>query len=321
MSNQFLKADFPHLAANIFNRSEDKVWNYSNTFPHKIFRVGRLKVGVIGLTTMSTPHTTATDVSELDFKDHVNVTIENSKTLKQQGVDIVLLVAHVGVVCKTGNLSDNHHLKIRSKATKIETSCSENDELYSFLNQLPPGTLDGVIGGHKHTIVHHWLNDIPVVVGECNARHFNVLYMTYDLINKKLISDYTKIEGPVPVCETVFHSERTCYSNHTLGILDENIQFLNFTFHGKIMQEDLGVKDYLHPYLKKAEMQKSDILGYIANPMLNSNDEESEMGNFVADAIRNHCHSDVVVLNRGMMRITWQQGVFSLYDLYETFPF
>ena len=321
MSNQFSKADYPHLSANIFNRSEDKVWNFTNTFSHKIFQAGRLKVGVIGLTTLSTPHTTSTNVTELDFKDHVNVTIENSKALKQQGVDIVLLVAHVGVVCKTGNVSDNHHLTIRSKATKIETNCSETDELYAFLNQLPPRTLDGVVGGHKHTIVHHWLNDIPVVVGDSNARHFNVLYLTYDLINKRLISDYTKIEGPVPVCETMFHTERTCYTNHTMGLLDENTQFLNFTFHGKIMQEDLGVKDYLHSYLEKAERQKSDILGYIANPMMSSNEEESEMGNFVADAIRNNCNSDVVVLNHGTMRVNWQQGVFSVYDLYETIPF
>jgi 2',3'-cyclic-nucleotide 2'-phosphodiesterase (5'-nucleotidase family) len=55
--------------------------------------------------------------------------------------------------------------------------------------------------------------------------------------------------------------------------------------------------------------------------MLNSNDDESEMGNFVADGMRQHCDADVVLLNRGMMRVNWQQGVFSVYDLYETFPF
>ena len=321
MSNQFLKADFPHLAANVYNRSTESVWNFTNTFPHQVFRVGRLKVGVIGLTTMNTPHTTSFNVSGLEFKDHVNITIEKSRSLKAQGVDIILLVAHVGVICKTGKITDNHFLTIRHTKSKVFTKCSENDELYAFLNQLPAGTLDGVIGGHKHTIVHHWLNNIPVVIGECNAKHFNVLYLTYDMINKKVIHENTKIEGPVPVCETMFHTERTCYTNHTEGVLDENIDFLNISFHGKVIHEDLGLKDYLHIYLEKAEKQKEDILGYIAHPMLNSNEEESDMGNFATDAIRKHCNSDVALLNHGTLRVTWQQGVFSAYDLYETFPF
>ena len=319
MNDQFSKAHFPHLAANIYNKSENNVWNFSNTFPHKIFQVGGLKVGVIGLTTMSTPHTTATDVSELIFEDHVNITIEQSRILKEKGVDIVLLVAHVGVVCKNGDLSDNHHLDIRNKSSKAKTSCSESDELYSFLNKLPAGTLDGVVGGHKHTIVHHWLNDIPVMVGDCNARHFNVLYLTYDKINKKIISDYSKIEGPVPVCESIFNYKKTCFPQSTnVGV---NTTFFNFSYHNKIIQEDLPLKDLLHPYLEKAEDLKGNILGYIANPMLNSNDDESEMGNFVADAIRKHSNADVVLLNRGMMRVNWQEGIFSFYDLYETFPF
>ncbi len=34
-----------------------------------------------------------------------------------------------------------------------------------LLNSLPSGTLDAVVGGHYHTIVHHWVNNIPVIIG------------------------------------------------------------------------------------------------------------------------------------------------------------
>jgi hypothetical protein len=58
-----------------------------------------------------------------------------------------------------------------------------------LLNSLPSGTLDAVVGGHYHTIVHHWVNNIPVIIGykigliirrlECKLYQFIVFYSQF----------------------------------------------------------------------------------------------------------------------------------------------
>lgn len=321
MSHQFNLSNFPHLAANIYNKTDNTYWNFTKTFPNYIFQVGNLKVGVIGLTTTQTPQTTAgTDIDDLLFKEYVNITIEQSQILRNQGADIVLLDSHIGVRCRIGNETANEILKIRNKSSKQDTNCTENDELFEFLQQIPPETLDGVIAGHKHRIVHHWINDIPVVVSEKNARFFNVLYLTYDHVKKKVLRNLTKIEGPIPICETVPNNEHSCFFSPE-KTFEENITLNPISFHNKLIVENQGLLDFLDPYLQRAEELKLENIAYIANPMKRSNYEESELGNFVADVLKNHTNSDIVLLNRGEIRCDWLPGNFSYYDLFETFPF
>lgn len=321
MRNMFNLSEFPHLVANIYNKTDNSTNVFPNTLKNQIFQVGSLKVGVFGLSTVNTPQTTATSagLKELEFQDYVNISIMQSKFLRENGADIVLLDAHVGVRCKNGNMSESEILKIRTKKTKVDILCNENDELYRFLSRIPSDILDGVIAGHKHDIVHHWINDIPVVVGQKNARYFNVLYLTYDKRTKKVIKDLTKIEGPVPICETLPDFRRSCFFDHE--IIKGNITFRNLSFHNKIIKEDLGLKEHLGPYLEKAEKMRMETIGFVANMMNKSNDEESEMGNFVADVFRNHTNADVTLINRALMRIHWDKGPLTYYDLYETFPF
>ena len=66
-----------------------------------------------------------------------------------------------------------------------------------LLKSLPEGTVDGVVQGHRHRFVHHFINNIPYMGVINGGYYFNVLYLTFDdnnnIINKT-------IEGPIPVC-------------------------------------------------------------------------------------------------------------------------
>ena len=50
--------------------------------------------------------------------------------------------------------------------------------------------------------IHTWIGDLPVVVGKAYALYFNLLYVTYDKTNKKIMN--ISVEGPVPVCSKIF---------------------------------------------------------------------------------------------------------------------
>ena len=59
----------------------------------------------------------------------------------------------------------------------------------SLLTSLPQGTVDGVIQGHRHSFVHHYIKDIPYMGTINGGYYFNVMYLTFD--NNKLVD--TKI--------------------------------------------------------------------------------------------------------------------------------
>jgi 5'-nucleotidase len=313
------EANFPYLDSNIINKTTGKPQNFTNSRENKIFKVGSLKVGVFGMTTQETPFTTATNVSNLLFDDYLNTTLKESKALRDAGADLVLLTCHIGMFCLQGDLNDLYDIGLRNASTIPKTNCSPTDELYKFLEKVPEGVIDGVVGGHVHTLAHHWRNKIPVVMGASYAKYFNVLYFKYDKLNKKLLLNETQIEGPVPVCDKIFSKIKRCELE--AGVVSRDGQLSEFLFHNQHIKFDHSLYKYIKPYLKQAEEYQKDIYGYVQNPMNVTSDEESPLGDFIADCLQNASRSDVSLVNMGMLRINWPRGNLSYYTLFETIPF
>ncbi len=321
LSERLTKSNFDHVVSNINNIYNDKPVDFPNTFTSKIYKVGGIKVGIIGLITTQTPFTTATDVSGLIFKDYLQTTVEKSKALRAEGAEIVILVSHIGMKCVKGDLKDLVTLKLRNQTTPPGTNCSDSDELPLFFNSLPNGTVDALVGGHHHDFVHHFVNGVPVVIGENFARHFNVIYLAYDLKTKKILKEKTIIEGPIPICEHLPVGESTCFLKNMKNIPDNATKLQNFTFHGKTIEEDQKVLKDLDVYIQKGLEFKSKILAQIINPMHNSREEESPLGNYVCDVLQKYTKSKICIFNKGGIRIDWVSGDLSYYALYQTLPF
>lgn len=319
----FSQANFPYMTANVYNASTKNYWNMTNVSPSQMFQVGSLKIGVIGLTTTSTPFTTAFNVSDLHFKSYGRITIDESQKLREAGADIVLLSCHVGMFCTEGERYDLASLLLRNRKTVQKTSCNPRDELHSFVESLPKGAIDAVLGGHSHTIVHHWINDIPVLIGDQYARHFNVIYLTFDKINKRLLPENTIIEGPIPVCENLYPDERTCYPDNTKTgnfTFNNEMIFPNVSFHGKVIEVDFEMKEELKFYFDQVSKYTDEKIAYVARPMEITKKRDSALGNFVSNAIHEATQAELVILNRGVIRRDWDEGILTYDVLFETFP-
>lgn len=106
----------------------------------------------------------------MGYKDEV---INRSSKLREEGAHAVLILSHMGNYCKSDFTN-----AIRTNETK--TDPCEVDEMSLLLDSLPPGTVDGVVQGHRHRISHHYKNGIPVM-GTINGGYYmNVLYLTFD---------------------------------------------------------------------------------------------------------------------------------------------
>jgi 5'-nucleotidase len=311
------QAHYPYLAANIVDKDSGKLADFPNTLPHTIYTVGDsgLKVGVLGLSTLDTPTTTrAENVASFRFENFHDTTLKETAALRKAGAQVIVIVTHAGLFC------DDHihpEAKIRTP-DETQGVCEKNGEIVSLVESLPRGTVDAVVSGHTHSIVHHWINGVPIIQGSSSAKFFNVISLSYDWTEHRVLPSLSKIEGPIPVCEKVFKNRGDCNGD----IEDSNRgELVQATFRGEPVTPDAEITHLLEPIVKKTISMKRKLVGHASRRLDNKRSTESELGNLVSDAIRSAAHADVAIINSGGIRSPWESGKITYGDVYRSLPF
>ncbi|MEK6705120.1 MAG: bifunctional UDP-sugar hydrolase/5'-nucleotidase [Bdellovibrionota bacterium] len=312
------EATYPYLSANIFEKKTKKPAALPNLQPYVVLPVGKLRVGVIGLTTTDTPSTTRpSNVADLDFTDLKAATLSSAKAAREAGAQVVIVLAHVGLKCSPGRLPQTHLIR---RPTDQQGECGPNDELVELMNELPQGAVDAVISGHSHQIIHQWIAGTPVVQAGAFGQYINIIYLTYDLSGGKLLTEKTLIEGPVPICRKVFKNQNDC-NGMRQPPRNGRGPLVNAEFHKKQIKPDHAVLNMLEPLFQKTSVVKSEVIGQAARPIEHQRFEESELGNLIADAIREAAGTDASIVNAGGIRAPIEAGAITYGAVFRTFPF
>jgi 2',3'-cyclic-nucleotide 2'-phosphodiesterase/3'-nucleotidase len=310
-------ANFLYLAANIYNNKTNKTEFLPNTKVAKIFSVGDIKIGVIGLSTVETPYTTSGDLTDIKFAAYREVIIELSTMLKQQGAHSVILTAHVGMFCLKEQ-EERLTLKLRTNKTPQE-ECNQNSEIVQLINSLDEGVIDAVVGGHVHNVVHHFVKKVPVVQSINGGYYSNVIYLTFNKTSKAILRDLTVIEGPLPVCDKVFDKRKRCDFITKTDILASG-DLKKYTFHKKPVDGDKSLQTIFSKWWDEVKKYKVKVCS--TEGLLKKNiDEENTLGNLITDILRNKTQSDVAIINGGIFRSEWFPGDILVESLYNMFPF
>lgn len=144
-------ATYDWLAANI--REEDgSLWQPEGFAPWSIIERGGVKVGIIGLSTQDTPQTTLfANVADLTFEDVVETVRNTAPVVREAGAEVVVAVGHLTGKCAPVAYDDPGE------------PCTPNGEVGRLLTELEPGTLDVLVAGHAHTLLHHRVGDTFVL--------------------------------------------------------------------------------------------------------------------------------------------------------------
>lgn len=315
------EARYPYLSANIRLKGTKKSPPWPNFARSKLFQTGKFKIGVIGLTTPSTPATTqAKFVKNLDFVPLKEATLDESKKLRKQGADLIILLAHEGPECGPEPQSRLNENRVR-KATDPQGTCETfpQDPL-ALLASLPQGTVDAAVVGHHHALTHHFIHGIPVIQSFKYGQYFHMIRFRMDLLSKKPVSNGVEIEGPFQVCEKVFANQRNCEgkdeppSGGRGGLVSP-------IFLGWEVAPDPEAQKVVDRISKEVETVKGEVLGKAAREIPHYRDEESPMGALVVDAIRAATGTDFTVMNRGGIRHGLPMGDITYGDLYKVIPF
>jgi len=295
------------------------------TFPHQkkstIAEVGGIKLGLIGITTVETPYTTNTALPDLKFEEYKKIIEEESKKLKNEGADAIIVLGHVGLYCNKDLDEVKLEYKIRDKNTKQE-DCRETDEAYILLHKLNKGVIDLFLGGHKHDVSHHWVNDIPIVTNDRNGKYAQIVYLPFDRTTHKLLSDKILFEGPLPICDKLFKNKKLC----DLSVVSENDEkafgeLLNYRFHGKLIEKEENITKIGNKYLDLFNEYDKDFLTVTYDHIESTKEHENALGNLYTDYLRHISGVDIAVVNPGAFRTPFYRGNITNATIHSFDPF
>lgn len=299
------QANFPFLQANIFWKKSKKIWTEKNLYPSMMIEAGGYKIGLIGLTTTSTPaKTLPQNVMPLEFRDFLEPTLRESKALRAQGADFVMITTHEG-------------------------GEKEGEPLFELLKAMPKGSIDAVVSGHAHSEIHQFVHGVPVIQSKTRGLYFGRIDLYVNKATRKIDPALTKIHEIHWVCGTWFKNEEGCDQKATKDAMAAGklkaadlFPLRKVIYEGEEVNPDLKVRAVLAPYFAKTDIKKKEVLGTVEKDFDWYASGESQMGFLFLDAFQaTFPYAKVVFHNGGGIRRRFFKGALTYGDLYEVHPF
>ena len=272
LQERIAQADFPFLVNNIVEEATGETPEY--LAPYEVFNLEGVNVGVVGVGNPDTENVAIpSNIEGLSFYDiqQTAQAVEDSVAeLQQQGVETIVLTAHMGLVSPTeGPLADMLNLLSNKTAKEI----------------------DFVLAGHIPLEISTEINGIPVIQPLGNTRGYADVTLTID----QNTGDVVGFEAET---DTVYTQEVTA---------------------------DARVQRIVDRCAREVQRALGEVVGEAASPITRGTGE-TEMGNFVTDAMRDYAlhidpEVDFAFTNSGGLRADIDQGPITLEEIYAVLPF
>jgi 2',3'-cyclic-nucleotide 2'-phosphodiesterase (5'-nucleotidase family) len=291
------EASFPMLAANLAVEGGGRV-DWENVPATALVDVEGVRIGIIGVTTVATPHTTiATNFEGLEVWPLVPTVRHQARELRAQGAAVVVVAGHVGGRC--AEFDDPDDL----------SSCELHHEVFELARELPAGLVDVIAAGHTHSGVAHRKNGIAIVQAYANGAGFGRV----DLQVRPDTGDVLGVEihPPQVMCRDDEGAPRPANE------CDEH------AYAGAAVTPNDEVAAIVAEAEAIAEELRSRSLGVVLEePVTRSYAAESALGNLFADLMREAVPgADIAITNGGGLRADLPAGELTYGVLHTATPF
>ena len=300
IERQARSARFPLLAANLASRTNG-AWPPRNVQPATMVSVAGVRIGLIGVTTISTPR--ATDprnlvrLRVLPLRDAI---VREAEQLRAAGATVVVVLAHAGGRCDT--FTDPTDL----------SNCRPQGEVFQLARALPIGLVDVIAGGHAHQGIAHRVNGIAVVEGFNDGRAFSRVDVEVARPSGRVTA--TRIHAPRFVCDGRRLADVSGWSADACAPPP---------YEGRPVRHDARLLAVMRGDIARARQRREQPLGVeVAQRYWHSSREESPASNLVVDLLRAaRPGADLAIYNAQGTRATLRPGPVTYGDLYALLPF
>jgi 5'-nucleotidase len=310
----------PFVSSNIIDLKTGELVAWDGLHHALIKEINGVKIGFIGASTQETPwKTLKNNVRGLYFDDIAKVSIEFSQKLKAKGAQIVILITHAGMFCGVKEAKEkNIPIEVMNLDPKDSSSCNFDDELGKVLNRVSPGTLDAVVGGHTHSKIANFINQIPVIQSFSNGKYFGMIEFTFNTKENSIIQNETIIHQPTKFCHFFFEETQDC---QVFDPTVDHSKTVPAQFLGEPIVKNKMMDKILEPYTNKVDHKIKQVIAHLNEPLVFNRQEESPLCNMVADALAHSTKTSIAITNSGGVRQQIEQGDVLYGQLYKSLPF
>lgn len=241
--------------------------------PYKIIEKDGVKIAIIGAITEETPTIVlAKHVENFEFKDAASEINSLVSEVKDKGADVVLALVHIG-----------------------DNGDGKTGEIFDLASKL--SGVDGVFGGHSHTILNTTVNGMPVVIANNAGKGLIDSKMTLGADGKvSFKTEYIDIYNDKP---NGYKAANPVVDPDVIALVDDAKVEVGPTFSEVIgtASEDLKRTQNDTPY------------------------GESYLGNWTTDVMRAKVNADVAMQNNGGLRIDIPKGDITVGTIFSYMPF
>jgi 5'-nucleotidase len=291
-------AKFPFVVANIFDKQANSRIKWPNMPASTLVEVAGIKVGIIGVSTESTPFTTMpANFVGLKVESPGPIVTAEAKSLREQGARVIVVTAHIGSKCK------------ELEHPNDSSSCDKNEELFKMIGDLPKGAVDVIVAGHTHAGIAHRLSDIAVIESFSSGRAIGRVDLR---ISPDGHVTAAKIMKPQAICAGEAEANPMPVEQCKPG-----------DYEGKPVVADAAVQKIVDDALARANTRRNEKLGVtLVKAVTKSYGGESAEGNLFGDLmLAARPEAQVAVTNGGGLRADMGAGELTYGVLYEAMPF
>ncbi|MBN22987.1 MAG: hypothetical protein CL678_17005 [Bdellovibrionaceae bacterium] len=308
------EAKFPWLISNLKKNSAE----FSQA---ALFSAGGLQIGVIGLTLPRNPINAPIALEVETQLEQLKITIENlASNLRDKGADLIVLLSHGDIRCRPPQHYRNSNQYNVWKESDLQSDCRPDSMLGKLIFSLKKDTVQAIISGGNHQLIHHWIEGIPVIQSGHSGRFFNLIYLTVDKETRRVIPDLTRIEGPIPVCPKIFENQSNC-NGWTPAPAQGRGNLIPPLFYGHTVNPSEQMRQKIEQLKNKTAEKRTQYIADAERTIHHSRISESELGNLVSDAMRDATDADFALFYPGGIRAEIPQGKITEEVLFKSLPF
>ncbi len=294
-------ATFPLLAANVVARPDGRPWTPRNVRPSAIVTVAGVRIGIVGITTMTTPGATdPRNLVRLRIVPQRDVVVREAERLRATGAALVVVLAHAGGRCDAFEDPDDFG------------SCRPQSEIFRLARELPPGLVDVIAAGHTHLGIAHRVNGIAIVQGFNEGRAFSRVDVVVD--RGAMSAGEVRIHPPRFLCDGIRLRDVSTWQPDECSPPP---------YEGRPVRHDARLLAVMQDDIARARTRREQPLGFeVTQRYWHSSREESPASNLVVDLLRAaRPGSDLAIYNATGTRATLHPGPVTYGDMYALLPF
>ncbi len=299
------QAKFPFLNANVTEAAASIAW--PNVRASMMVQAGGIHIGIIGVTSIDTPHTTAkANFAGLSISPLAESISEQARALRKNGAAIIVVTAHAGGGCKS-----------REDPLALG-SCDSQAEIFKLAERLDVGLVDVIVAGHTHQAIAHKVAGIAIIESFARGQAFGRVDVTLNTQTKAVT--LVRVHKPQSICERQKDEGK---GDRSEPDGEREKACVTSVYEGEKVERVSAVAAVVDEAIAKAAEKRNEPLGVRAPEGLKTSyASESPLGNLLADLIRDtRPGADVGVMNGGGIRSHLPSGNLLYGQLYEIMPF